>query len=99
MDQARVSELTVRLAQTAPAERVALFDEIFVLLRKPVVAVCLKILRRSSDAEDAVQETFIAVYRTLRSFRGEASVSTWILRIAVRVALPAQAPLGPPSAL
>ncbi len=39
-----------------------------------------------ADAEDATQETFLAVYRGLPGFRGDCAVSTWIYRIAVRCA-------------
>ena len=35
--------------------------------------------------EDALQETFIAVFRGLARFRGDAKLSTWIDRIAIRV--------------
>jgi RNA polymerase sigma-70 factor (ECF subfamily) len=34
-----------------------------------------------------VQETFLKVHRGLRHFRGEASLRTWILRVAVRCAI------------
>jgi RNA polymerase sigma-70 factor, ECF subfamily len=36
------------------------------------------------EREDAVQDVFIAVYRSLDAFRGEAQLSTWIYRIAAR---------------
>jgi RNA polymerase sigma-70 factor (ECF subfamily) len=36
------------------------------------------------DREDACQEVFVAVYRSLGRFRGEARLSTWIYRIAAR---------------
>lgn len=36
------------------------------------------------EREDAAQEVFVAVYRSLGSFRGEAQLSTWIYRIAAR---------------
>jgi RNA polymerase sigma factor (sigma-70 family) len=36
-------------------------------------------------AEDLAQETFVAVYRTLASFRGESKFSTWLYRIAANV--------------
>lgn len=39
------------------------------------------------EREDAAQEIFIAVYRSLRHFRGEAQLSTWIYRIAARHAI------------
>jgi len=38
----------------------------------------------ADEREDASQDVFIAVYRSLRSFRGEAQLSTWIYRIAAR---------------
>jgi RNA polymerase sigma-70 factor (ECF subfamily) len=36
------------------------------------------------EREDAAQDIFVAVYRGLRQFRGEAQLSTWIYRIAAR---------------
>lgn len=36
------------------------------------------------EREDACQDVFIAVYRSLARFRGEARLSTWIYRIASR---------------
>src|SRR5690606_26272444 len=41
-------------------------------------------------AEDAVQETFLAVQRALPGFRGEAQLSTWVYRIAVTTSLTAR---------
>lgn len=37
--------------------------------------------RSSSAADDIAQETFIRAYKHMNSFRGEASVKTWLLRI------------------
>ena len=34
-------------------------------------------------AEDAVQETFIKVYKNLDTFRGESNEKTWLMRIAI----------------
>jgi RNA polymerase sigma-70 factor (ECF subfamily) len=39
------------------------------------------------EREDASQDIFIAVYKSLRHFRGEAQLSTWIYRIAARHAI------------
>jgi RNA polymerase sigma-70 factor, ECF subfamily len=36
------------------------------------------------EKDDAVQEVFVAVYKSLSSFRGESQLSTWIYRIAAR---------------
>lgn len=42
----------------------------------------LKMCRHAEDAQDVLQETLLAVARTVRSFRGEASLSTWLYTIA-----------------
>lgn len=44
-------------------------------------------LGSAGEAEDVAQESFLAAYRKLDSFRGEASFKTWLLRIAWRQAL------------
>lgn len=38
----------------------------------------------AEERDDAVQEVFVAVYRSLPSFRGDSQLSTWIYRIAAR---------------
>jgi RNA polymerase sigma-70 factor, ECF subfamily len=50
-----------------------------------VNATVYRIVGSARDADDLVQETFIAVFRGLPRFRGESKLSTWIDRIAVRV--------------
>ena len=49
-------------------------------------ATIYRILGPTREVDDLVQETFIAVFRGLAKFRGESRLSTWIDRIAVRVA-------------
>lgn len=50
-----------------------------------VLRTCYLYLHDRSQAEDAVQETFLKVYRNLDSFRGECSEKNWIMKIAMRV--------------
>jgi RNA polymerase sigma-70 factor (ECF subfamily) len=45
------------------------------------------ILRDDTEAEDAVQEAYIQAFRNLDAFRGESSLSTWLVRIAANAAL------------
>jgi RNA polymerase sigma-70 factor (ECF subfamily) len=52
-----------------------------------VFNTCLGFLENREEAEDAAQETFMEVYRSLRNFREEAKLSTWIYRIAVSKSL------------
>ena len=44
-----------------------------------------RIMGTGRDVDDLVQESFVSAFRALGSFRGEAKLSTWIDRIAVRV--------------
>ncbi len=51
-----------------------------------VYRLAFRLLGNAQDAEDVVQESFIAVFGSLRSFRGEASLRSWVHRITVRTA-------------
>lgn len=44
-------------------------------------------LTSETDAPDVLQDTFLQVYRNLRSFRGESRFSTWLYRIATNASL------------
>ena len=52
-----------------------------------VFRVALAVLGNVEDAEDAMQEAFIKVFRRLEQFRGESRFTTWLTRIAVNEAL------------
>jgi RNA polymerase sigma-70 factor, ECF subfamily len=47
------------------------------------------ILKDDAAAEDALQEAYIAAYRHIGEFRGEAQIATWLTRIVVNQALQA----------
>ena len=51
---------------------------------RAVYRACLRILGRPHDAEDVTQESFVAAYRAIRTYRGEGSLRAWLLRIATR---------------
>jgi RNA polymerase sigma-70 factor, ECF subfamily len=67
--------------------RAAAFDELFASLCEQVFAVCLHVTGNAADADDALQETFLAVHAGLPKFRGEARLSTWVHRIAIRASI------------
>jgi RNA polymerase sigma-70 factor (ECF subfamily) len=54
---------------------------------RPRVHACLyRVLGTNRDMDDLLQEAFIQVFQSLRGWRAEASLSTWIDRVSVRVA-------------
>ncbi len=60
--------------------------QLFRQKQRRVHATLYRILGRNRDIDDLVQDTFIQVFRSLKGFRGESLLTTWIDRIAVRVA-------------
>jgi RNA polymerase sigma-70 factor (ECF subfamily) len=59
------------------------FGEIVRRWERRIFALAFGILGREEDARDATQETFVAAFRNLKGFRGDAKVSSWLHRIAV----------------
>ena len=62
---------------------VAAFDAIMAAHEDRVFAVCLRIMANRDAAFDAVQETFLTVFRKAGQFKGESAFSTWLYRVAV----------------
>jgi len=52
-----------------------------------VYRLSMRMLRNQEDAEDALQEAFLQVYRGLKSFEGRSTFSTWLFRLATNVCL------------
>lgn len=52
-----------------------------------VASVVIRMLGNRPEAEDVGQETFIRFYRGLAGFRGQASVGTYLTRIAINLSL------------
>ena len=63
------------------------FEDVFAAHRGQVFSLSFGLTGDRADAEDATQETFLAVLRALPGFRGECRISTWVYRIAIRSAL------------
>jgi RNA polymerase sigma-70 factor, ECF subfamily len=61
-------------------------NELFEREKHRVHATLHRILGPRPDLDDLAQEAFIRIFRSLRNFRGEALLATWIDRITVRVA-------------
>lgn len=76
-----------QLVEMAVTENPDAFGVIVNRWERKIFALCYGMLSREDEAKDAAQETFIAAYRNLKNFRGDAKVSSWLHRIAVNQCL------------
>ena len=65
-------------------------EEAFALLiaqyHYPIFSLIARSLNDPADAPDITQEVFIKVFRSIRGFNGDASLRTWLYRIALHEA-------------
>jgi RNA polymerase sigma-70 factor (ECF subfamily) len=59
------------------------FEKLYSLHGARMKSLARNLLGNQSDAEDAVQETFLKVQRAISSFRGQSSFVTWTFRILI----------------
>jgi RNA polymerase sigma-70 factor (ECF subfamily) len=76
----------VDLAQRCVSGDRAAQRRVFGEQRQRVHRLLYRILGSNSEIDDLVQEAMLEVFRSLPTFRGDALLSTWVERIAVRVA-------------
>lgn len=74
------------IARVLAGEQAA-FAGLMRLYNRNLFRAVRSILRDDQEAEDALQEAWILVYRKLSGFRGESGLATWLTRIAVNAAL------------
>jgi RNA polymerase sigma factor (sigma-70 family) len=72
---------------TGTTDYKAQFTAVMDAYASPIRRLCTTYTESRADQEDLSQEIFLAVWRALPAFRGEASVRTWLYRIAHKVAL------------
>ena len=71
----------------AKAGDFAAFQQLVARLQPRVYGLTFRMLQQAQDAEDATQQTFLALIEHITDFRQESSVATWVLRIATNHAL------------
>jgi RNA polymerase sigma-70 factor (ECF subfamily) len=59
----------------------AAFEFLYRRHNQRVYALCLRMVKNPAYAEDLTQDTFVAVLRGIREFRGQSAFSTWLHRV------------------
>ena len=63
------------------------FKEVVESAQGLVYNTALGIVQNAEDAEDVTQEVFVQLYESIRSFKGESKLTTWLYRVAVSKAM------------
>ena len=71
----------------AAAGDMTAFEELYRQYYRRVYSLCLRMTRNVARAEDLTQDVFIQLLRKLKTFRGEASFTTWLHRLTVNEVL------------
>ena len=63
------------------------FSELMAAQEGRMYAVALRMCGHREDAQDCLQEAMLRVYRSISSFKGQSSFSTWVYRITMNTCL------------
>lgn len=75
------------LAARIAAGDVAAFEQLLRRFNRPLYRVARAIVKDDGEAEDVLQEAMLRAHRAMASFRGDARLSTWLVRIVANEAL------------
>ena len=73
--------------QLAADGDVTAFEELYKSYHRRVYGLCLRMTRNATEADDLTQDVFVQLFRKLKTFRGEASFTTWLHRLTVNEVL------------
>jgi RNA polymerase sigma factor (sigma-70 family) len=75
------------LVARARAGDFAALERLYRTYERPVYTLARRLTRSADDAEDVLQDTFLEVCRSLKQWRGEGSLWSWVRTIAASKAL------------
>lgn len=81
-----VSDEEAQFIERLKTGEAAAFDTLVVRFSADIYALLWRITDNSEEARDLTQETFLRVVQSIKSFRGDANLKTWLFRIAINQA-------------
>jgi RNA polymerase sigma-70 factor (ECF subfamily) len=72
-----------RLIEEAKNGNESSFEALILSCRKKAWNIAFQYMRNENDAMDALQESFIKIYKNLKGFKGDSRFDTWVHRITV----------------
>ena len=80
-------EISADIIKKALEGEMGAFEEIYKAYSPIVYTLALGITRNSHDAQEAAQDVFVKVFRSLKDFAYRSSFGTWVYRIAVNTSI------------
>jgi RNA polymerase sigma-70 factor (ECF subfamily) len=77
-------ELLVKRAQQGDGKAL---EELLFACEKRVYNIAYRFMGNEADAYDMAQESLIKIYKGIKSFKGESSISSWIYRLTVNTCM------------
>jgi len=71
-----------QLVERIKSDETRAFAHLYHRYKHRIYAYCYRLLRHPQNAEDATQETFMKIHRSLQQLENPASLQTWIFSIA-----------------
>ena len=78
------------LSSDDPTERRRALSELYDRHQQRVFNTAYRVLGSAADAQDVSQEVFLHVADRIRSFRGDSSLTSWVYRVTVNMAIDAR---------
>jgi len=88
------AETDVELALSAASGNAMAFETIVRRNNRLLFRTARGVVPDDAEAQDVVQETYLRAFTNLRSYRGDATLATWLARIATNVAVTSQRKKG-----
>ena len=76
------AETEENLVRLVAGGHVPAFEQIYTLYASSIYNYVLRLIGEPAAAEEVLQDVFLVLWRNASSFRAEAKVKTWLLRIA-----------------
>ena len=70
------------ILQCVRGERKAQF-QLYKLYNRQMFSICVRMLGQRDEAEDALQEAFVAAFKSIEQFKHESTFGAWLKRIVV----------------
>jgi RNA polymerase sigma-70 factor (ECF subfamily) len=87
MAETMPTETDLSLVQRLQCGDTAALEELIERYGSRVYRLAYQITRNEADAQEVVQDVFLAVFRKIRTFEGRAALGSWLYRVATNTAL------------